>query len=249
MAIGVALVGVAIALRAPVEPLLGGRNVFVAFEPAIAIAAWYGGLLSGTSATATSVLASAVLYLHPIGSLAVADQGDQLALLLFTLNGVVLSALSSGLRRAFERATQVRQRAEEAVVRSERLQRFALALNRPMAPATLAKTAIIQAVELLGGVGGLVATGRATDAELHVLATHGYTGVTKAGDGVPNETTNPLGEVLRKGEPIVFHGRAERQSRYPSLAARFTVEGDSMVIPMLYEGAATGAIYLNFQGS
>ncbi|MEO7117746.1 MAG: ATP-binding protein, partial [Candidatus Limnocylindrales bacterium] len=81
------------------------------------------------------------------------------------------------------------------------------------------------------------------------LATHGYTGATKAGDGVPNDTTNPLGEVLRKGEPIVFHGRAERQSRYPSLAARFTVEGDSMVIPMLYEGAATGAIYLNFQGS
>ena len=245
---GVVSIAVAVLIRVPLEPILEGRNNFIVLEPAIAIAAWYGGLVSGTAATATGVIASLLFYLHPVGSPVIEAPGDSLSLALFSINGMVLSVLSAGLRRAYERATFARERAETSANRSERLQRFALALNRPMSTKVLAQTAIAQAVDLLGASGGLVAIGRPADAELTVLATHGYTGGVVADTNVANGLESPLGEVMQSGEPTFLHSRAERQTRFPAVASQFAIDGDSMVLPLLYEGDATGAIYLNFEG-
>ena len=174
--------------------------------------------------------------------------GDTLSLVLFSINGMILTTLSAGLRRAYERATNARETAERSANRSERLQLFALALNRPMSPKVLAQTAIANAVDLLGASGGLVAIGRADDPELSVLATHGYTGGVVADARVPNNLESPLGTVMQSVEPTFLRSRAERQARYPAVADQFAIDGDSMVLPLLYEGDATGAIYLNFEG-
>lgn len=68
--VGMALVGAAILVRLPLEPILQGRNSFVVLEPAIAVAAWYGGLVSGLTATAVGAMASFILYLPASGSAA-----------------------------------------------------------------------------------------------------------------------------------------------------------------------------------
>ena len=64
---GVVSIVAAVLIRVPLEPILEGRNDFIVLEPAIAIAAWYGGLVSGTAATASAVIASLLFYLHPVG--------------------------------------------------------------------------------------------------------------------------------------------------------------------------------------
>ncbi len=79
-------------------------------------------------------------------------------------------------------------------------------------------------------------------------ATNGFTGGIAAGFEVSNEPDTPLGEVIRSGDPLVLHGRAARIERYPLLADSFKSDGDSIVLPLLYEQRATGAIYLNFDG-
>lgn len=242
-------IAAAVAIRIPLEPILQGRNVFILLEPAIAVAAWYGGFASGTTATIAAAIVSVALYVTPERQTGLATAGDLLSLTLFSMNGLLLTTLSAGLRRAYERATRARLTAEVAAARSERLQRVALALNRPMSTQILAQTAIVQAIDLLGASGGLVAIGEASDPELRVLATDGYTGFVQAGIGVPNDLDSPLGEVLRGREPIILRSRAERAGRYPTLADKFASDGDSMSVPLLYENRGVGALYLNFEGS
>jgi K+-sensing histidine kinase KdpD len=247
-AVGIVAIAAAVAIRLPLEPILQGRNDFILLEPAIAVAAWYGGFVSGTIATVAAVVASALLYLSPAQRADLMASGDLLSLALFSINGLLLTTLSAGLRRAYERATDARLKAEVSAARSERLQRIALALNRPMSTQGLAQTAIVQAIDLLGAFGGLVAVGRASDAELRVLATHGYTGAVGPGAAVGSGLESPLGDVMRGREPIFLRSRAERQARYPSVATQFAMEGDSLVLPLLYQEVAVGALYLNFNG-
>ncbi len=246
---GIVLIAVAVLVRVPLESILGGREVFILLEPGIVIAAWYGGLLSGATATLAAIIASAFFYLQLGSPDPDTARGDFLALIIFSINGLVISMLSSGLRGAFDRADVARVIAENSAVRSERLQRFALAMNRPMGTRELADTAIVQAVDLLGANGALVATGRANDAELYVVATHGFTGGVEAGVRVANDPGNPLGDVVQHGDPIILHGQAERMARYPIIADQFAVDGDSIVLPLFYQEVTTGAIYLNFAGS
>ena len=80
------------------------------------------------------------------------------------------------------------------------------------------------------------------------MATDGYTGFVEAGVSVPNDVDSPLGEVLRSREPMIFHSRAERTARYPGLADKFAIDGDSMIVPLLYQNCGVGALYLNFDG-
>jgi K+-sensing histidine kinase KdpD len=248
IAVGVGAIVAALLVRAPLEPVLQGRNTFVLLEPAIAVAAWYGGFVSGGTATATALVASVMLYLNPVGSFGIRSDGDFLSLILFAGNGMVLTFLSSGLRRSLERATRALLTSEESASRNAGLQRIALALNRPMAPRVLAQTAIDQAVQLLGGSGGIVATGTSADPHLLTRAVNGYAGGVHEGDHVTNDEGTPLGDVIRSGNPLVTHSRADRIARYPALADQFSSDGDSVVLPLLYEGKATGAIYVNFSG-
>ena len=86
--------------------LLQGRNTFILLEPAIAVAAWYGGFVSGGTATASAIVASVLFYLDPVGSFGIKSDGDFLSLVLFSGNGMVLTFLSSGLRESLARANR-----------------------------------------------------------------------------------------------------------------------------------------------
>ena len=243
--VAVLAIGIAVLLRIPLEASLEGRNMFVLLEPAIAVAAWYGGRVSGFTATVAAILAALVFYIKPTGGLP--GSADTLALALFSINGVLLTLLSSGLRGAYQRERGARRVAEASAHRNDDLQRLSLALNRPMSPSSLAQTSIEQSVRLLGASGGIIATGRATDARLIIRAAFGYTGGVTGGEA-SNEPDSMLGQVVASGEPVILRGRNERASRYPDLADRFRSDGDSIVIPLLYEDNSTGAIYLNFDG-
>src|SRR5512140_905643 len=64
LVVGLATVAAAVLIRIPLEPILQGRNPFILIEPAIAIAAWYGGRASGTTATLAGVAVSILFYLQ-----------------------------------------------------------------------------------------------------------------------------------------------------------------------------------------
>ena len=47
---------IALAVRIPLQPLLGDSAVFATFYPAAMLAAWYGGFVSGAVASARATL-------------------------------------------------------------------------------------------------------------------------------------------------------------------------------------------------
>jgi PAS domain S-box-containing protein len=93
------LVGVSLAFRWLLRAWFGDNVPYMQFFPAILVAAWYGGLGPGITATALSALAAMYLFLPPAG-LAVGAAPDVMALGFFIAIGVGISWLNHRLRTA-----------------------------------------------------------------------------------------------------------------------------------------------------
>ena len=104
--LAIVAVGASAAVRAALSPLLGNHFLFMAFYPAVMLAAWYGGLAPGLIATALSTVFASVLHPSPL-----TDVQEFTGLALFTFVNALIVALLTGLQRA-------RRRAEVAARRS-----------------------------------------------------------------------------------------------------------------------------------
>jgi PAS domain S-box-containing protein len=81
------------------DPLLGRNTPFLAFVAAIMVTSWYGGFGPGALATLLSGLASDYFFIPPLGGL-LASFADMARLGVFMLEGLLISALCSALRRS-----------------------------------------------------------------------------------------------------------------------------------------------------
>ena len=101
--VAVLAVGVALGLKLLLEPWITAPSPFLLLAGAVVVGAWFGGLGPGLLATALGALCADYLFLPPEGSftgLGVAF----LPLLLFTLQGILISSLIEALRSARNRA-------------------------------------------------------------------------------------------------------------------------------------------------
>jgi PAS domain S-box-containing protein len=121
-----ALIAVVLAtlLRLALHGLFGTGFAFITFYPAVAIVALLFGARAGVLATVLSTLAADYYLIPPTGVFTLANLGDALALCLFTLAGVLISAMAGLLersrRREFETASrlkteEVRRAGEQAL--------------------------------------------------------------------------------------------------------------------------------------
>ena len=113
---------VSVLVRLPLQPLLGGGVPFLFFFPAIAVAAWYGGLGPGLLATALSTAAADYFFLPPVHSFGLPSLASGVQAALFAAIGVFLSLLHEklhGLRRVAESAALEGRRREDELRRAE----------------------------------------------------------------------------------------------------------------------------------
>ncbi|MGI4789587.1 MAG: PAS domain S-box protein [Janthinobacterium lividum] len=96
-------------LRLTLDPFLGRKAALIMYFPALVFSAWVGGWTGGLAALTLSALAATYCFLSPHHSLTIASQSDQLTLLIFTVVGLSVSAISSAQRRT-------KQQAEESAV-------------------------------------------------------------------------------------------------------------------------------------
>src|SRR5215210_1153541 len=106
---GVALlaVGLGLLLQTLLIPLFGVRpdaSPFMAFYAAVVFSAWFGGLGPGLLATGLSALLSWYFFLFPQYSFAIGSLGQGLRLVVFALEGALVSLLVEALRSARHRA-------------------------------------------------------------------------------------------------------------------------------------------------
>src|SRR5215216_7698994 len=117
--VAVLAVGVALGLKLLLDPLITDQSPFLLLAGAVVVGAWFGGLGPGLLATALGALGADYFFLPPEGSftgLAVAFW----PLLLFTLQGILISSLVEALRSARKRAGAERARGQESSGESAR---------------------------------------------------------------------------------------------------------------------------------
>jgi len=93
-------VSVAAVLRIAFLQVLGLRNPFLLFYPAVMIAALYGGLLPGLLASSLSALIADYYWIQPTGLLFIKDRDDLLGLIIFLMGGAMLAFISEAKIRA-----------------------------------------------------------------------------------------------------------------------------------------------------
>jgi PAS domain S-box-containing protein len=114
---GVAIlaVGVVLGLKVLLDPLLTQQSPFLLLAGAVMVGAWFGGLGPGLVATAVGALGADYLFLPPIGSFTRPAGVGFLPVLLFILQGLLISSLAGALRSA-------RQQAETSMLKTRRNQ-------------------------------------------------------------------------------------------------------------------------------
>jgi K+-sensing histidine kinase KdpD len=128
LAVAAGAIAIALALKVGVIQLTGANTGFVLYIPAVAVAAWYRGLLAGVLATLLGALADSLLFVPALLVLQ-ANIGDfQLRLLAYIAGGVAVSFLSHRLREERDRArresTERRAALEQAAQTREELTRL-----------------------------------------------------------------------------------------------------------------------------
>jgi two-component system sensor histidine kinase KdpD len=118
------LVVVTVAFKYVLFTMLGADAGFAIYVPAVAIAAWYRGLLGGILATVLSALLDTLVFVPSLSTVLVNLRGQQVRLLAYFAGGVAVSYLSHRLRTERDRAqTESAEReralADAAIVRAE----------------------------------------------------------------------------------------------------------------------------------
>jgi PAS domain S-box-containing protein len=120
---GIALLVPAITLmiRWPLRPILADRVLYMAFIPAIMIAAYLGGLGPGLVATVLSTLATLYYLVAPLHFFRIADDvTNGIGVVLLLMVGTMISALCESLQRTQRRMLEnERHRSQEVLRRTE----------------------------------------------------------------------------------------------------------------------------------
>jgi PAS domain S-box-containing protein len=97
-AIAVAAAVAALLVRFSLQPLLGSRLPFLLFYPAVIVSGWAGGFWPGVVTTLLSAAAASAFWIPSLSSWA-AEPADALGVVIFTIVGIVGSALNEAWRR------------------------------------------------------------------------------------------------------------------------------------------------------
>ncbi|MEI8257755.1 MAG: DUF4118 domain-containing protein, partial [Deltaproteobacteria bacterium] len=93
---------------------LGDRAPWLTFYPAMVVVAVFGGFFAGLFASALSCLVVLFAWSWLIEKPFVDDPGDWMALGVFLLNCVIISAVAEATRRARARAVRAQEQADDA---------------------------------------------------------------------------------------------------------------------------------------
>ena len=120
--IAVTAIGLTYSIKPLIESWVGEGPPLLLFLPAVTVAAWVGGLGPGLLATVVSALVCSYFYFPPLGSLAIHVPNDAFRLVVFVVEGILISTLMEtlhGARRKSEASTREAKRYQEVSRRGE----------------------------------------------------------------------------------------------------------------------------------
>jgi len=128
------------------------------------------------------------------------------------------------------------------------LQSVSNAVARGMPAEDVARTVLREGLESLGAGAGVVAVVDEDGASIRVIASSGYSDERMAAfQRFAIDGDLPMAEAVRLREPIIIPTADELRSRYPRVADLIREDGSSVVLPLLFEEHAIGALYFRFR--
>ena len=251
----------AVALKVLIVGVLGGELGYLSYLGAVALGAWIAGMRGGAAATIICAIAQTLLFSTSADRTLTPSAVFNLAL--FLLDGILVTVLSSRLRRAYVRERSARAvgeadlEVESALHLAAEQDRAALAtlqavtagLSGARTPVEVADAILDQGLAALGAVAGgvsrVVDGGRAVE----VIAVRGYPG---SGPGVVEQLdhSSHLRDAILTGEPVFLPDLASWTARYPDSPPRVLPgpsEGGAIaVLPLVAGGNTIGALVFRF---
>ena len=117
--VGVLAAVIAAAIRLQFLEILELRAAFVTFYPAVAVAALYGGFVSGLLATAVSAAFASYFWMEPVGRFAITNSADLLSMVVFLASCTLISYLAETTYRAQARAHKAEEQSKLAAEREK----------------------------------------------------------------------------------------------------------------------------------
>ena len=155
----------------------------------------------------------------------------------------------TALRRLAADEHEARRRAEDAALRTARLQSITAALSRALPRREVLDVIVGEAVAALGATAGGVLELAAGGRELVLLHAVGFPAeITERFARFSADLPVPVRDVVRTEEPVFLQSAAEWTARYPQppLSAGEGGDGAWAALPLRVEGRLTGAFTLTF---
>ncbi|HEY9838159.1 MAG TPA: ATP-binding protein [Vampirovibrionales bacterium] len=159
------------------------------------------------------------------------------------------AALAVDNARLYEQAQQARQMAEQAAMRTARLQAVTAALSEALTPAQVAEVVVNQGIAALDAKAGSLVILTDHDKSLKIVGAIGYPQeILDQWQNIPINAAVPLAECVRLGQPIFQENLTELSERYPTLSQlRNKTNNQALAsIPLILQGQPIGAMGLSF---
>ena len=158
------------------------------------------------------------------------------------------AALAIENARLFQDTESARQAAEQAAMRTARLQSITAALSQALTPTQVSETVIDAAIGAMDARSGVIVL-LASDAKLQMIAARGESSqFVDSWDDFAAAPSPPIVEAIRAGQPFFAQSKDELLSAYPDLSRLSVVPDRSFAcIPLTVEARAIGAMVLTFE--
>jgi signal transduction histidine kinase len=245
---GFALVvsAVALLLELTLDRTIGTEYRFIAFAPAIACAAWFGGFGPGLLALALSV--GATIRLHLNVDAPAFGRADVTALVTFGCCWLIVTLLAGRVYVRLRREGEWRMAAERMASQADRLEQFTAAVAAARTPQAAIEAIVQEALYALqADAGALLLIGE--DQQVAQLG---------RAVGYPSETSDrwrlvslsapgPLADAVRRRSCVFVESHGALVADYGEEAAGFRAGFQaSAVVPLVAGGRAMGLLRLDF---
>jgi len=249
---GLAVVAVllAFAIEAGIARTVGFRYLFVAFAPAVAFSAWYGGFGPGAVAVLLSLVLTARFLAAPGTLFRLETAGDVAAVATFAACWLAVGLLAESVFRRLQREGEWRIEAERIAGQADRLERFTAAMGKATTVAEACEACVQEALYALSADAGGLLTVEDDGEQADLMRAVGYAPeLVERWKRLPLTTVSPISEAARNRVPVVLESREERVTQYPAADDLYAAAHQaSIAVPLVAGRHLVAVLRLDYNG-
>lgn len=239
------LVAAALVVELFVARFSGIRFLFLAFSPAVAVSAWYGGFGPGSLAVLLAAL-STDYFLLGSGTFAGFDnRGEAAALTVFVAGWLGVCLVVHFAYREMQRERVNLATARRAAAQAERLAQLTSALGRARSQGAVVEACVQESLHSLRADAGMFLLVGEDGRSATVTRAVAYPSSRVVEKQVLPLGHSPVSDAIQRRAPVVVDSRKTRDAEYPDAGG--LDEFDAVVVtPLVVGGRVVAAVRLDF---